>query len=60
MTIATVGVQAGASVGISLFPTHSEDPEVLLEQADRAMYHSKRKGENAFSVYTRELALTGD
>ena len=45
----------GASVGISLFPLNSEDGEELLRQADRAMYHSKYKGKNTFSLFSSEL-----
>ncbi len=31
-----------ASLGIALFPTHSEDPALLMRQADAAMYAAKR------------------
>ncbi|GAB6052664.1 hypothetical protein JCM17960_14840 [Magnetospira thiophila] len=41
-------ITIGASIGISLFPTHGEDPEALMEQADEAMYKVKGAGRNAF------------
>lgn len=34
-------LQAGASVGVALFPHHTDDPEKLLPIADRAMYLGK-------------------
>jgi diguanylate cyclase (GGDEF)-like protein/PAS domain S-box-containing protein len=33
-----------ASVGVSLFPAHGEDPVTLLRRADIAMYAAKRRG----------------
>ncbi|SCX76988.1 putative bifunctional diguanylate cyclase/phosphodiesterase [Thiohalorhabdus denitrificans] len=32
----------GASMGITLFPEHGEDPETLIRRADLAMYEAKR------------------
>lgn len=40
-----------ASVGISLFPLHGEDPEVLIKNADTAMYRAKERG-NCWVLYT--------
>lgn len=40
-----------SSIGISLFPTHCNDPEELVKQADMAMYHSKEKGKNTYHFY---------
>lgn len=48
------------SIGISLHPNHGEDMEELIKNADLAMYHSKEKGRNCFSLYTplmREKAI---
>ncbi|WP_424952647.1 sensor domain-containing protein [Deinococcus sp.] len=39
------------SVGFSLFPEASLTPEMLLQQADTAMYRAKRRG-GGFSLYT--------
>ncbi len=33
-----------ASIGVSLFPLHGEDPEVLIKNADTAMYRAKERG----------------
>jgi predicted signal transduction protein with EAL and GGDEF domain len=35
----TVGV--AASIGIAMFPDDAQDPEALLQVADRGMYHEK-------------------
>lgn len=55
MALSQGEAKIGASVGISLFPLNSEDGEELLRQADRAMYHSKYRGKNVFSLFSSEL-----
>ena len=45
----------GASIGISVGPDDSEDPETLLRNADAAMYAAKVKGRNTYCHFTREL-----
>ena len=40
-----------ASVGICLFPQQGTDITLLLNNADKAMYHSKRKGKNCYTFY---------
>lgn len=37
-------LRLSASIGISLYPDHGEDAEVLIERADSAMYAAKRRG----------------
>jgi len=41
----------GASIGISLFPDNTEDIELLVKQADEAMYLSKQSGKNTSRFY---------
>jgi diguanylate cyclase (GGDEF)-like protein len=41
-------VKVSASVGISIFPLDGEEPERLLQNADRSMYSVKQKGGNNF------------
>ncbi|MBF0110128.1 MAG: diguanylate cyclase [Magnetococcales bacterium] len=43
--------QIGTSIGISLFPDHGEDPQVLLKKADMAMYRVKDEGRNNFKIW---------
>lgn len=61
-------VRIGASIGISLYPTHGEDAEELMRHADLAMYQAKLAGRNTYRVYepamseelTRQLRLETD
>ncbi len=41
-----------ASIGISLYPTDSTDPDTLLKQADVAMYRAKELGKNGYQFYS--------
>ncbi|MCO6185607.1 ammonium transporter [Rhizobium sp. L1K21] len=41
----------GASVGIALWPEHSDDAETLIARADIALYHSKNTGRSASNVF---------
>jgi diguanylate cyclase (GGDEF)-like protein/PAS domain S-box-containing protein len=48
-------LQVGVSIGISLYPSDSEDAEVLVKHADEAMYLAKEKGRRQYQFYTEEL-----
>ncbi|RZI42854.1 EAL domain-containing protein [Herbaspirillum sp. HC18] len=48
-------VKACASVGISMFPQDGESSEVLLQNADTALYRAKAAGGNSFRFYTAEM-----
>ncbi|GFO54677.1 diguanylate cyclase [Geomonas sp. Red276] len=41
----------GVSIGISLYPTDTEDAEELMKNADIAMYGAKQKGGNHYLYY---------
>ena len=41
-----------ASIGISIFPDDGEKAEVLLHNADNAMYYAKKHGKNMYKFYT--------
>ena len=47
--------QVGLSIGIALYPLHSDNYHVLIKYADLAMYHAKRDGKNAYRVYEDEM-----
>lgn len=44
-------VHIGASVGIALYPDHSEEPETLIKRADEIMYAIKRNSKNSYGFY---------
>src|SRR6185312_15320827 len=44
-----------ASIGISCYPEHGTEPEILQQHADTAMYHAKFNGKNGFQLFTAEL-----
>jgi len=50
-------VQIGASIGISLYPQHGDNPELLMEQADTAMYEAKQAGRGCFAYFSEELTI---
>ena len=45
-------VYISTSVGISLYPIDGEDVEVLLKNADQAMYEAKSQGRNRYYYFT--------
>src|SRR5262249_38580515 len=45
-----------SSIGISVYPDDSDDPETLLKHADVAMYRSKELGRNTYQFLDADLA----
>ena len=43
------------SIGIALFPDQNKSTEVILQQADTAMYRAKANGRNSIEFYVKEL-----
>ncbi len=54
LPVAGRNLDISASLGITLFPQHGEDPEVLLREADAAMYVAKQS-QSGYRVYSEEL-----
>lgn len=48
-------LMVSASVGISICPDDGADMEVLLKNADLAMYHVKASGRSGYHFFTQEL-----
>ncbi|MFB3162435.1 EAL domain-containing protein [Neobacillus sp. 179-J 1A1 HS] len=44
-----------SSLGISMYPTDGDQPDVLIKNADIAMYCSKESGRNSYSFFTQEM-----
>jgi diguanylate cyclase (GGDEF)-like protein len=45
----------GASIGVSLYPAHGRTADLLLQNADTAMYRVKAKGKNHFGFYAETV-----
>jgi diguanylate cyclase (GGDEF)-like protein/PAS domain S-box-containing protein len=44
-----------ASIGVSVFPEHGADYEILLKNADIALYESKEAGRDAYTIFTEDM-----
>ena len=44
-------VDAGVSIGISMYPDHSQDRDELIKMADTAMYSAKTHGRQGYALY---------
>ncbi len=44
-----------ASIGISFYPMHGSDVDLLLHRADLAMYRAKEIGRGNYQIFTQEL-----
>jgi len=45
--------KVSVSIGISIYPETSLDPDTLLKKADAAMYRAKHLGKNRFELADR-------
>ncbi len=52
--------QISTSIGITLFPDNNETPEIILQQADTAMYRAKASGRNAVSFFHPSMQDAAD
>jgi diguanylate cyclase (GGDEF)-like protein len=49
-------LQVTVSVGVATWPLHAEDPDSLLEVADKALYQSKQGGRNRTTIWSEPVA----
>jgi diguanylate cyclase (GGDEF)-like protein len=54
IAVDTLQLDVSGSIGIALYPTHSDDVETLLRRADVAMYAAKESG-GGYELYTPAL-----
>jgi diguanylate cyclase (GGDEF)-like protein/PAS domain S-box-containing protein len=52
-------VYLSASMGVSVFPFSGENEEVLLKNAETAMYRAKRNGKNQYQIFSPTMNLYG-
>lgn len=57
-TIESHEITISASIGVSFFPANGSNAEILLQQADSAMYAAKRSGKNRFMYFTEDLGIS--
>ena len=50
-------LHVGASIGISFYPQDGDTPEILLKNADNALYQAKDAGRNTYKTYTTGMHL---
>jgi diguanylate cyclase (GGDEF)-like protein len=50
-------LSTSCSVGISIFPDHSEDCDTLIRYADQAMYRAKENGRNRFQFFKPDMNI---
>ena len=48
-------VSITTSIGISVFPEDGHKADILLKNADTAMYHSKKEGRNTYQYFTSSM-----
>lgn len=54
------GIKVTPSIGISIYPDHGESFTDLYKNADIALYHSKKKGKNTYTIYNQNLTKTDE
>ena len=50
-----IDIYATFSIGVTLCPQDGETPEILLRNADTAMYKAKDNGKNSYQFYDEEM-----
>jgi len=43
--------ESSTSIGVSVYPDHGDTCDVLIQCADKAMYKSKKQGNNKYEIY---------
>ncbi|WP_418006998.1 putative bifunctional diguanylate cyclase/phosphodiesterase [Nitrosomonas ureae] len=51
VVLSNMEIIPSCSIGISVYPHHSENPDHLVQMADTAMYEAKNNGRNNYAFY---------
>jgi diguanylate cyclase (GGDEF)-like protein/PAS domain S-box-containing protein len=49
-----------ASIGISIYPDHAQEADILIKNADMAMYRAKEEGRNNYQFFAQEMNFRVD
>lgn len=55
ISLGQTDVNLTCSIGISLFPNDGADGDLLLQNADSAMYKAKERGRNNYQFFTQDM-----
>ncbi len=50
-------IRITASIGISLYPQHGDNPQTLISYADAALHKAKAEGAGCFAYYSEDLTI---
>ncbi len=56
ITVGDRNLVLGASIGISMYPADGHDAEILLRNAEVAMYEAKNRGRNTWCLFDDQLS----
>jgi diguanylate cyclase (GGDEF)-like protein/PAS domain S-box-containing protein len=54
-TVDEHAVTVTASIGVSIYPNDSDDPEAIVKNSEAAMYIAKEQGDNSFSLFDTRM-----
>lgn len=60
LTVEGAAFHPTASLGVALYPEDCDDPRLLLNYADLALYKSKEIGRDAYSFFSTEMRTAAD
>ncbi len=53
-------IVSSASIGVTIFPDDAADADVLIKNADVAMYRAKARGGDSYEFYTLDMSVQAD
>jgi diguanylate cyclase (GGDEF)-like protein/PAS domain S-box-containing protein len=60
VTVGDQVVSVTVSIGVSIYPLDGDEPDVLLRQADQAMYMAKESGRNRYRLFASRQRYSVD